>query len=44
MWNWNIAGTVMSEVLPVTTLMALVAKKIRTRKKSGAPVIVFVPR
>jgi hypothetical protein len=26
--NWNIAGTVIKEVLPVTTLMMLVKKKI----------------
>jgi hypothetical protein len=42
MWNWNIAGTVMRDVLPVTTLRALVRKKIRMRKNSGAPVIVVM--
>jgi hypothetical protein len=29
--NWNIAGTVIKEVLPVTTLMMLVKKKIVTK-------------
>jgi hypothetical protein len=29
-------------VLPVTTLMALVARKMRMRKKSGTPVIVVL--
>jgi hypothetical protein len=40
MWNWNIAGTVISDVLPVTTLTALVATKMRMRKSRDAPVIV----
>ena len=32
-WNWSKAGTVISDVLPVITLIALVARKIMTNKE-----------
>src|ERR1700677_4366301 len=36
--NWNIAGTVMIEVLPVITLTPLVAKKMAINASKCAPV------
>lgn len=36
--NWNIAGTVMIEVLPVMTLTTLVAKKMAIRPSKRAPI------
>src|ERR1700677_4608426 len=36
--NWNIAGTVMIDVLPVITLTLLVAKKIAISASKRAPV------
>lgn len=37
--NWNITGTVISEVLPVMTLMELVTKKTNINHNSGPVVI-----
>ena len=36
--NWNIAGTVIIDVLPVTTLTPLVAKKMAINHSKRAPV------
>jgi hypothetical protein len=36
--NWNIAGTVMIEVLPVMTLTPLVAKKMAISPSKRAPI------
>jgi hypothetical protein len=39
--NWNIAGTVINEVLPVTTLMLLVAKKMSINAASRKPITIL---
>jgi len=41
--NWNIAGTVMIEVLPVITLTPLVAKKMAMSASKRAPGIASIP-
>jgi hypothetical protein len=39
--NWNITGTVMTEVLPVTTLTPLVTKQIAAKKTNRIPGTTF---
>ena len=39
-WNCIIAGTVIREVLPVTTLISLVRRKMQIKISRGTPVMV----
>jgi hypothetical protein len=39
-WNCIMAGTVIKDVLPVTTLTALVRRKMQIKISRGAPVMV----